>query len=203
LIHELHISSGAETLSAVVIGAVLATAGGFFASQLEGFLRRRERERSAALLFGEILSVIGLITTLANDARGRGEPYGPFTLRLISAVRRETDAYDRNRESLYDLRDAKIRAQIHTLMVRLSLTFDGFHETSAQIAALQGEAIVLDADSSVRAELMARIETLAESRQGTFDFAVETVEQIGPLLALLKPLAKQSFDAHRTVVRVN
>jgi hypothetical protein len=50
--------------------------GGFAATQLEGFLRRRERERGAALLFGEILSVIELVAVLANEARGRGEPFG-------------------------------------------------------------------------------------------------------------------------------
>jgi hypothetical protein len=202
LIHEgLHLSSGAETLSAVVIGAVLATAGGFAASQMEAFLRRRERERGAALLFGEILSVIELIAGLAIESRGRGDPYGPFTMRLLRAVRRETEAYDRNRESLYDLRDAKIRARIHTLMVRLILSMDGFYDSSDQIAALRGDAIRLDPDSPARAEVMAQIEAIAENREGAFVFAMETVEQIGALLAVLQPLAKQSFDAHRAVVR--
>src|SRR5262249_52990888 len=43
------VQADTETLWAVVIGAVLATAGGFAASQLEAYLRRRERERNAAL----------------------------------------------------------------------------------------------------------------------------------------------------------
>jgi hypothetical protein len=202
LIHEsLHISSGVETLSAVVIGAVLATAGGFVANQLEGFIRRRERERSAALLFGEILSVIELIAGLAVESRGRGEPYGPFTMRLLRAVRRETDAYDRNREALYDLRDAKIRARIHTLMVRLILSMDGFYDSADQIAALRGDAIVLDPASAAWAEVMAQIEVVAENRETSFDFAMGTVDQIGPLLAELQPLAKQTFEAHRSVIR--
>jgi hypothetical protein len=41
-----------DTLLAVVIGAVLATVSGIAATQLEAYLKRRERERDAALLFG-------------------------------------------------------------------------------------------------------------------------------------------------------
>ena len=145
--------------------------------------------------------MIELIAGLAIESRGRGDPYGPFTLRLLRAVRRETDAYDRNRESLYELRDAKVRARIHALMVRLILSMDGFYDATDQIAQLRGEAILLDPESPIRAELMAQIETITENREASFDFAMETVEQICPLLTVLKPLAKQSFDAHRTVVR--
>jgi hypothetical protein len=135
-----------ETLWAVVVGAVLATVGGFAATQLEQFFRRRERRRSAALLFGEILSVIELITALADDARGRGDPYGQLTMRLLRAVRREADAYDRNREQLYDLPDAKLRAQIHALMVRVTLTLDGVFDTTAEIVAAESVAKALGVD---------------------------------------------------------
>ena len=189
-----------DTLWAVVIGAVLATVGGFAATQLEGFIRRRESERAAALLFGEILSVIELITELADASRRQGDPYGPFTMRLLRAVRRETDAYDRNRESLYDLRDAKLRALIHALMVRITLTLEGVFDGADEIAQTQKSFEDLSAEDPARAELAQRIEGLIETRQGAFDFLVETVAEIKPIIAVLRPLARESFDAYATVV---
>ena len=189
-----------DTLWAVVIGAVLATVGGFAATQLEGFIRRRERERSAALLFGEVLSVIELLTELAEASRRRGDPYGPLTMRLLRAVRRETEAYDRNRESLYDLRDAKLRAQIHALMVRVTLTLDGVFDGTDEIVQTQRTFGGLSADDPARAELAGQLESLLETRQGAFEFLVETVQEIKPLIAVLRPLAKESFDAYATVV---
>ena len=117
-------SEGAETRWAVVRGAMLAPGGGFGATRLEEVFRRRERERGAALLFGEILTAIELIAQFANNARQRGDPYGAVTLRLMRGIRREVDVYDRDREALYDLRDPVARARIHTLMVRLTMALD-------------------------------------------------------------------------------
>ena len=133
----MHVAANTETLWSVVIGALLATVGGFAATQMEGILRRRERERSAALLFGEILTALELVVRIANESRGRGDPYGPFTMRLLRAVRRETDTYDRNREQLYDLPDARVRALIHALMVRVTLTLEGVFETTEEIVAAE------------------------------------------------------------------
>ena len=182
-----------ETLMAVVIGAVLATAGGFAASQLEAVLRKRERERNAALLFGEILSMLRLIMRIADQSRQRGDPYGPVTLRFLRAARRETEIYDRNRETLFDLRDATLRARIHTLVARITFSLDGVADTSAEIAALQARDALPDAES--------RLEALKADRHAAFDFVIETTEQIEPLLAMLAPLAKHAFDAHDTVAR--
>jgi hypothetical protein len=194
------LTADAETLWAVIVGAVLATVGGFAATQLEQFLRRRERQRGAALLFGEILSVIELIMGLADDARGRGDPYGQLTMRLLRAMRRETDAYDRNREQLYDLPDAKLRALIHALMVRVTLTLEGVFDTTDEIVAAEAAAKALDADNPARAEILQRLVGLRETRATGFDFAVETIEEIKPIIAVLRPLAKESFEAYATVV---
>jgi hypothetical protein len=190
-----------DTLWAVIIGAVLATVGGFAATQLEGFLRRRERERSAALLFGEILSVIELLAALADRSRGQGDPYGPFTMRLMRAVRRETDAYDRNRESLFDLRDAKLRAQIHALMVRITLTLEGVFDSDEQIGLTQTALKGLQADDPARAELTERLDSARETRASAFDFVVETTAETKPIIEVLKPLARETFDAYSTVVQ--
>jgi hypothetical protein len=194
------LTADTQTLWAVIVGAVLATAGGFAATQLEQFLRRRERQRGAALLFGEILSVIELIMGLADDSRGRGDPYGQLTMRLLRAMRRETDAYDRNREQLYDLPAAKLRAQIHALMIRITLTLDGIFDGTAEILTAEAAAKTMDAADPGRTELLQRLDTLRETRSTGFDFAVESVEEIKPIIAVLQPLAKESFEAYATVV---
>lgn len=193
--------AGGGTLLAVILGAVLATVSGFFATQLEALIRRRERERGAALLFGEILSVLELFTVMANEARGRGEPYGPFTMRILRAVQREIEIYDRNREALYDLRDAKVRGQIHALMVRVALSLEGVTETTSQIALAEAAISGLAQDHPGRGEALARLETLLETREGAFGFAVETAGRSPPILAALRPIAKQDFGVYASVVR--
>ena len=192
----LNASSNTQTLLAVVIGAVLATVGGFCATQLEAHLRRRERERSAALLFGEILSVIQLLTRLVRDSRGRGDPYGPITVRLLRAVRRETDTYDRNRESLFDLRDAAIRGQTHALMVKLALALEGMSDAGGQIALLENALSGLELDHPTRLDLESRILAQASARDLAFDFLVETMNEAGPILEALRPLARQAFGVY-------
>ncbi len=139
-------AGGGDTLAAVIIGAVLATLGGFAATQIEGHLRRRERERSAALLFGEVLSVIELLTNLADQARGRGDPYGGFTMRMTRGLKREIEVYDRNRESLYDLRDSAVRAKIHSLAARLTLTLEGVFDLTDEIALAEATLAAMEPD---------------------------------------------------------
>jgi hypothetical protein len=195
------VQSSDATLWAVILGAVLATISGFLATQLEAVIRRRERERSAALLFGEVLAVLELITTLANDARGRGEPYGPMTMRLLRALRREIETYERNREVLYELRDAKVRGQIHALMVRVSVSLEGVDETSAQIRLAETEVLAMAPDDPARTHALARLEALLESREGAFDFTVETMGRAPAILAILRPLAKQDFGVYAAMVR--
>src|SRR3954471_15891165 len=87
----------ATTLFAVGVGAVLATIGGFVATLLEARLRRRERERTAALTFGEILASLRVLVRAVEESHGHGAPFGPLTMRLLRGVRREVDAYERNR----------------------------------------------------------------------------------------------------------
>jgi len=195
------VSDGGETLWAVVVGAVLATAGGFAATRLEDVVSKRARERSAAVLFGEILSVLELIVVLANESRARGEPYGPFTMRLLRAVRREIDVYDRNRESLYDLRDATVRARIHTLMVQVTLSLEGIFESSEQIEAGEAALVRMSADDPYKATAEARLSVLIDARQQAFNFTMENVAGAKSILSLLRPLARQRFDAAEAVVR--
>jgi len=198
---SLQLSPGDETLWAVILGAVLASVSGFFATQLEAMLRRRERERSAALLFGEILSVLELITRLANDARRRGEPYGPLTMRLLRALRREIETYERNREALYDLREPKVRGQIHALMVRVTVSLEGVAEITSQILAAESALAAMAPGDPARAEAQARLDMMQDNREGAFDFTVETMGRAPAILAILRPLARQDFGVFAAMVR--
>jgi hypothetical protein len=167
--------SGGDTLAAVVIGAALATLGGILAGQIEHRLIRRERERNAGLLFGEILAALNMIMRLAADARGRGEPYGPITMRILKAAHRETLIYDRNREFLFAVRDAVLRARTHVLLLQISLTLDSVFEAAA----------LPDSSAEKRA-----------AQDGSFDFLQELCQQIPELLAKYRVIARHSFDAH-------
>lgn len=117
--------SHGDTITAVVIGALLATLSGIVATQLEAHFKRRERERDAALLFGELLSTLRILLGAATASQKVGDPYGPVTTRILHACRRELDIYDRNRERLYDLRDGALRGKIHALVVRMAMPLDG------------------------------------------------------------------------------
>jgi hypothetical protein len=193
--------TGEATLWAVIVGAVLATVGGFAATQLEALFRRRERERSAALLFGEVLSVIEIITELTNEARGRGDPFGPVTSRMLRGIRRETEVYERNRESLYDLHDGKIRARIHTVMVRLTLTLEGVLDATSQIALAENAARGLSQDDPLTAQTMAQVSGLIEVRQAAFDYLMQTAAQIPDIVSVLRRLAKEPIGEHADVAR--
>ena len=190
---ETGFSATDSTLIAVVLGAVLATVGGFVATQMEAHFRRRERERNAALLFGELLSTMEILLGAAKDAHGVGDPYGSVTLRVLRAARREIELYDRNREALYDLRVAETRAAIHSLMVRLTMPIDGVFDATQEIAALSTRR--------ASAPIQARIDELAAARDVGFEFVMEVAQRIRPVVEGLSPLARQNFEAHQRTAR--
>jgi len=180
----MHLDPNDEALLGVTIGALLASAGGLLSGRYEQFLRRREREESAALLFGEILAALKLILRLAKDAKGRGEPYGPITMRFLTAAHRETQIYDRNRETLFDVRDNKLRAQTHLLLIQISLTLDAIFETTQAMTA--GEKPADGAE---------------DPRDGSFGFLMDLYEMIPPLLKSYETIARQTFDAHDAAIQ--
>jgi len=189
-----------ETLLAVVLGALLATAGGFSERQVERMVQRREKESSAALLFGELLSAMRVIIKLANDARGRGDPYGPVTLRFVRSLVSEIEIYNRNRETLLDLRDPRIRAGISVLIARLSFSLEGILDASAEITASERDLFALADGAPFKEGLEQSIARLKESRHTAFDFTVETGQEITPLLASLTPLARHDFGATQSAL---
>jgi hypothetical protein len=173
----------------VVVGAVLATMGGLVGGQIENRLNRKARQRSAALLFGEILAGLRLILRLANETRGRGDPYGPVTMRITKAALRETQVYDRNRETLFSVDDAKLRTETHILLAQLSLTIEAAMEGWEELKTLQKDGAA-DDNSDAAARQRAEIITgLANS----FDFIMELHSELTPLIAQYERLAGQSF----------
>jgi hypothetical protein len=171
---------GGDTLLAVVIGAALATVGGVLAGQIEFHQIRRERERNAGLLFGEVLAGLNMILQLAKEARGRGEPFGPITMQILKAAQRETHIYERNRELLFAVRDAKLRARTHVLLLQMSLTLDSVFEASL-------------ADRQPNAEGVAALDA-------PFGFLQELRQDIPGLLARFRKITRYAFDAHNRVV---
>src|SRR5262245_54276896 len=163
--------SNLDTVWAVVAGAVLATAGGFIATQIEHRVDSHRRERQAALFFGEIMALLGLTVQAAVRARGIGDPYGPVTMRLLRMVRRELDVYDRNRERLFELRDPAIRARIHITLLRTMMGVEGALEAAADVTRIEEELKLNPAMPDVQCEhLKARLADQIDRRDGGFDF---------------------------------
>ena len=170
---NLDFSPHTDTLVAVVLGALLATVSGIIANQLESYFQRRERERSAALLFGELMSTLKIILENADRTRAFGDRYGPITRRMLHAARREVNIYDRHRVALMDLRDAALRVDIHNVMVRVAMPLDG----------------VLDS--------IAARDPSETTREQAFDYMMENVGRLPWLVARLGRLAGHSFDQYR------
>ncbi|MBI3677877.1 MAG: hypothetical protein HY243_14810 [Proteobacteria bacterium] len=186
--------SNFSTLWAVIIGAVLATAGGFVATQLEWYVEGKRRQRHAALFFGEVLSTLAILLDFAKSTKGRGDPYGPITMRMLRQTRGEIELYTRNRESLYNIHNAELRARIHTMMLRLSSPIEGVFDTTQEIQAVRLQLKSTPLSGEDREELEARIVHLNELREAGFEFVMETADQIKPLIRDLQPVAAHNFE---------
>ncbi len=189
-----------STLLAVILGAILATIGGFVATATARFLDKRERERNAALFFGEILSTLMVILAFADDTKKIGDPYGPVTMRMLRSARREIDIYDRNRESLFYLGDSDLRAKIQTLVIRLGMALDGIIEATQELEVLERQLKSIEHIAD-REDTEVRVVEGKARRDGGYTFILETAVQLRTPIAGLEPLAGQSFDRLHQVAR--
>jgi hypothetical protein len=178
----------------IFLGAMLATLGGLAATQLEWYFEHKRRAQQAAIFFGEILTTLRYILEIAHRTYGRGDPFGPITMRMLRSAKREIDIYDRNRETLYDLHDAKLRSRIHTLILRLNTPLEGVFDANDEIRAIETQLKSPDFPAIHREETQARLEGLIVGRALGYEFAMETAEQIKETVRELEPLAKHSFD---------
>lgn len=178
-----HFDGGGETLGAVVLGALLASFGGFAAGQIEARIRRRERERAAALLFGEVLNALDTVLTIAVRSTGLGDPFGLFTRRLMRAAHREVAAYERHRTALYDVGTPELRMRVHSVVVRLQMSLDSIFELTGLIDSTPTDAR----------------ESLETARLSALDFLIENQKELSDLVAQLEAIAKVDFAGLRTV----
>ena len=186
----IHFAPGGETLLAVAAGALLATIGGFLGNRLEHHIETRAKERSAALFFSEIFSALKVIITFAEDTRKRGNPYGEITMRTVKGAQREALAYDQNRETRFHLRDALLRAKTQSLLIRLTIAFDGILDSHNSLRSIEEAAGTPDP---------ARLERLRSERAGSFEYMLELRDEIASLLVRFKGITKLSLEAYDTI----
>lgn len=175
---ELASGGQAETLAAVTLGAVVATVSGVVANTFEARARARQRERAAGVLVGEAMATMRVILEGALRSMEVGERYGPVTRRMLIAARGELNLYERNRELLLDLREAKLRADLHSLMVRLAMPLDG---------------VIASLDDPTAAH--------PEARDQGMEFLRETLTRIPLLLERLTKVAGRNFDDYDDLFR--
>jgi len=182
-----------STLIAVVLGAILATIGGFVATVMERYLDKKEKEENAALFFGEILSSLAILIRFADETKKIGDPYGPVTMRMLRSARNELDVYDRNREQVFYIRNADLRARMQTLLIRISMPIDGVIEATDEIKNMR-EAVRTIKDQAERAEIEVRLKADEARRNGGFEFILERADELKSVIDGLSPIAKHSFD---------
>jgi hypothetical protein len=194
--------SNLVTLAAVVLGAVLATAGSLVTNWIEARSERERRQRDAARFFGEVLASASTIARFASESRAVGDPYGSVTLRLLRVARSELQVYERNRERLFDIPDTDLRARVHLHVLQQTVPLESIIENSVQIAAIDDELKLLtDLDptndpSPKRVEdLTTRRAAMHERRMGAFDQLDRILAKNDDVVKGLKPLAGTDFSA--------
>lgn len=204
-IFDLTGAAGSQFL-AMIIGAFLASSGGFLVTWLWDRLERKRQERSIALVCLDLLSSLSVLTNLAKDARSRGNPYGPYTIRLVRSCMRDLDVYERNRERIADIVDPNARAEIYQCMARMTLAIEGVlaeHDIitrsndeieAARVAGNAAKVKDLEADKRER----------EVRRDNSFDFLVDTTQELcAPLSVKLRTIAKSDPQNLAAVVAAN
>jgi hypothetical protein len=191
---------------AMLLGAFLASAGGFFVAWMLDRMERKRQERSIALVCLDLLSSLEVMTKLADGARGRGDPYGPFTLRLVRGCQRDLDVYERNRERIADISDPGLRAEIYQCMARMTLAIDGVL-AETDVIATNDEAIELAlsrGDDAKAQDLVAQRKERWARRDSSFEFMMETTnDRCGPLSTKLRAVAKSEPQSLAAIVAAN
>ena len=189
-----------STLIAVILGAILATIGGFGASVLERYLDKKEKEQNAALFFGEILSSLAIIIQFADETKKIGDPYGPITMRMLISARNELNIYDRNREQVFSIRDDDLRARLQTLLIRISMPIDGIIDGTEELKRLR-EKLKAERDPEERTELEALIAVGDARREAGYRFIIERSAELKGVIEGLSPIARHSFDRLDRIAR--
>lgn len=191
---------------AMIIGAFLASAGGFLVAWLLDRMARKRQERSIALVCLDLLSSLSVLTNLAKDARSRGSPYGPYTIRLVRSCMRDLDVYERNRERIADISDPNVRAEIYQCMARMTLAIEGVLGETEVIAKSNEELeVARAAGDELKLDELTRDRKEREGRRDlSFEFMVETTEELcAPLALKLRAIAKSEPQNLAAIVAAN
>lgn len=190
---------------AMLLGAFLASLGGFSVAWVLDRMARKRQERSIALVCLDLLTSLSVMTNLARDARGRGEPYGPLTLRLVGGCRRDLEVYERNRERIADISDPAVRSQIYTCMTRLTMAIEGVLAETEIIAAVNETIEKARASGGAKLDdLIRERDARNVRRDASFDFMVNSMNEIwGPLSARLREIAKSPTGSVADIVAAN
>jgi hypothetical protein len=198
-------AAGAQFV-AMIIGAFLASAGGFLVAWLLDRMERKRQERSIALVCLDLLSSLGVLTNLAKDARSRGTPYGPYTVRLVRSCMRDLDVYERNRERIADIADPNVRAEIYQCMARMTLAIEGILGETDVLAHTNDEIEVarINGDTAKVEALTRDCQERETRRDNSFDFLVDTtLEFCAPLSIKLRAIAKSDPQNLAAIVAAN
>ncbi len=149
-------------------------------------------------MFGEILTTLHVLIRMAGQTRGVGDPYGPITLRMLRACRREIDVYDRNRETLYELRDGPLRMSLHSLIVRVTMPVDGVLDATSEITQVRASLRTPGMSGEYREETLRTLATMETRRDQGFDFILEVGEDISGVVARLGQIAHHTFKPYDT-----
>src|SRR5690242_18917408 len=121
------------------------------------------------------MASLSVMMHLAQSARGRGDPYGVFTMRLVRSCLRDLDVYERTPERIADISDPETRAEIYQCMTRLTLAHDGI--LSESYVSTKHDETLLEPDGikpARLAELTKQRDERAWRRDSSFDFMMET-----------------------------
>ena len=122
-------------------------------------------------------------------------------MRMLRSALREIDIYNRNRETLYDIRKADLRARIHTQILRITMSCDGVFDAAQEMGTARAALRAPDLSLEHRQEYEDRLLQLEDFRKNGFDFAVESGAVLRKSLKELEPIAHISFDPISRVAR--
>lgn len=185
LILDIFKQSGSE-LIAVIVGGVLATAGGFLANLYED---RREQRRQEAHLRQVLLDALRTVSALYEGVISQERHfYEPGWYRAMGSLRNEYEVFQRNRELMIHLNDPALRADIANFMIRLVLVVDGFADDQNTFQTLEDEKDAAEraGDTNALVRLTAREDQQKVFRANRHDQLIDIISTIPALTQRLR-----------------
>jgi hypothetical protein len=119
---------------------------------------------------------------------------------------RDLEVYERNRERIADISDPSLRAEIYQCMARMTLAVDGVLVETDLIDELKEriEEARIGGKADKAEDLTREQSERAERRDGSFDFMVDTVQELcGDLAKKLRAVAKSEPQNLAAIIAAN